>query len=89
MDRSVAEQARDRMLLGFHDIRIGNAPDNRLTKFIGINLPSVLPEARDRFDAFYDLLGAFGNADIGYEEFAARVRRRNAGEDEDADWEEL
>lgn len=31
----------------------------------------------------------FGDGEMDYEVFAARVRRRDAGQDEDADWEEL
>ena len=31
----LAEQAKDKELLGYHDIRLGNEPDQRLQKFIG------------------------------------------------------
>jgi hypothetical protein len=86
-DRELAELARDKNLLGYHDIRIGNQPDDRLLKFIGINLPRILPEARVRFDEYKDLLGVFGSGDIRYKEFAARARRRLEGRDEDSDWD--
>ncbi len=86
-DRELAELARDKNLLGYHDIRIGNQPDNRLLKFIGTNLPKILPEARDKFDDYKDLLGDFGSGDMPYDEFAARARRRSEGKDEDSDWD--
>jgi len=90
-DHDLAERARDRRLLGYHDIRVGNQPDARLVKFIGANLPSVLPGARERFDQYKDLLADYGNRSIRYREFAARVRRRSQGanEDSDIDWDEL
>jgi hypothetical protein len=34
---ALAERARDKNLLGFHDIRLGNQPDARLTKFLHEN----------------------------------------------------
>ena len=86
-DRDLAEKARDKNLLGYHDIRIGNQPDGRLLKFIGVNLPKILPEARDRFDDYKDLLGDFADGSMPYEEFSARARRRLEGRDEDSDWE--
>lgn len=87
-DRALADEARDRHLLGFHDIRVGNQPDGRLLKFTGTNLAKVLPEARDRFEEYKDLLAEFGAGPMGYEEFAGRVRRRSQGTNEDNDWDE-
>ena len=55
-EQELAAKARDKNLLGYHDIRTGNSPDSRLTKFIVVNLPSVLPQARERFDEYKDLL---------------------------------
>ena len=88
-DHDLATEARDKRLLGYHDIRVGNQPDTRLVKFIGTNLPSVLPAARERFEEYKDLLADFGDRTMEYKEFAARVRRRSQGTDEDSDWEEL
>jgi hypothetical protein len=81
----IAAQARDKNMLGFHDIRLGNQPDARLTKFLHENLPAVVPDARERFEAYVDLLSDYGNGIIAYDEFAARVRRRSQGIDEDFD----
>jgi hypothetical protein len=82
---AVAARARDKNMLGFHDIRLGNHPDDRLTKFLHDNLPAVVSEARERFETYKDLLADYGNGVIAYEEFAARVRRRSQGVNEDFD----
>ena len=49
-DRAIADQAKDKSLLGYHDIRIGADPDDRLLKFIGTDLYNVLPQARINFE---------------------------------------
>src|SRR5260370_4341153 len=54
-DRALGEQAQHKALLGYHDIRFGTEPDRRLIKFLGTDLPNVLPEARERFERFKDL----------------------------------
>ena len=87
-DEDLALKAKNKRLLGYHDIRVGDESDDRLRRFIEANLMDLLPAARERFDRFKDLLGAFGDGVIGYHEFAARVRRREAEVDEDADWED-
>lgn len=74
--------------MGYHDIRVGNEPDDRLRKFIGVNLPKVLPAACERFEEYEDLVTEFAYGDMEYDEFAARVRRRNAGTNEDFDEED-
>lgn len=86
-DRELADKARDKRLLGYHDIRVGNEPDDRLLKFIGTNLARVLPEVRERFDEYKDLMGDFADGSIKYAEFAARVRQRAQGVNEASDWE--
>lgn len=87
-DADLAEKAKHKNLLGYHDIRLGNVPDARLTRFIHENLPGLLDQARVQMDAYRDLLEAYAYKDIGYVEFAARVRRRRNGQNEDNDWPE-
>jgi hypothetical protein len=84
-DTPIADKARDKRLLGYHDIRIGNEPNERLIKFITTNLPKVAPAARAKFDSYKDLLSSFAFRMSSYDEFAARVRRRSQGENEDFD----
>ena len=85
----LAEKAKRKRLLGYHDIRVGNEPDSRLKTFITVNLPQILPSARVRFDQYNDLLEAFAVEDIRYEEFAGRVWRRSQGKNEGHDWDEV
>lgn len=83
--RDVAEQAKNKDLLGYHDIRLGTEPDSRLRRFVGRQLQSLLPEARERFDEYKDLLWEFACGEIDYKEFAGRSRRREQGVPEDFD----
>jgi len=82
-DQALAAQAADKRLLGYFDIRVGNEPDVHLQRFIQQNLPDVLPRARERFEAYKDLLGAYSTGTMSYPAFAARVRRRQSGVPED------
>ena len=98
---AIAAEAREKTLLGYHDIRVIDAPDAALTharlqKFIGENLPSILPEAREAFDRYKDLLCSYANGEYTYKEFAGRALRRSRGEEEDfvpddppPDWDDL
>jgi hypothetical protein len=47
---AIAERARNKRFLGYHDIRLGNQPDPRLITFLHTNLPKVVERARERFD---------------------------------------
>jgi len=80
-----AAKAADKMLLGYHDIRVGTDPDKRLLRFLHVNLPKILPAARERFDQYKDLLSDYASGPMEYAEFAARVRRRSEGAHEDFD----
>jgi hypothetical protein len=82
-DAALAGKLRDKTLLGYHDIRLGNQPDARLVKFITVNLPKVAAEARAKFRDYQDLIQAYADGSKEYEEFAGRVLRRWRGEDED------
>jgi hypothetical protein len=88
-DHSLADSAKHKDNLGYHDIRLGNTPDPRLIDFISNNLPATLPEQREKFDEYKDLVADFADGAMGYPEFAARVRRRKAGVNEDSDWPDV
>jgi hypothetical protein len=87
-EMDLAAKLREKTLLGYHDIRVGNDPDERLKKFLVTNLPKILPAARSRFEGHRDLLEAYARGNMPYKEFAARIRRRQKGVDEDHDLEE-
>ena len=77
-DEELAKQAKDKRLLGYHDIRIGNRPDARLMRFITENLPRLLPDAREKFQANRDLLEGYAGGEHAYEAFAAQVAQRRS-----------
>lgn len=85
-DEDLAVKVRHKDLLGYHDIRTGNLTDARLTRFFSKNLPAILDEAQAKVAKYHDLLWAFGAEKMPYEEFSARVRRRELGQPEDNDW---
>lgn len=87
-DAALADQARNKELLGYHDLRTGNTPDARLRKFIGTNLMAVAKDARTRYAEYRDILEPFAFGEMGYSEFAARIRRRSKGQNENHDWED-
>jgi hypothetical protein len=63
----LAERAKDKHLLGYHDIRLGNEPDDRMYLFAA-QLASLLPSARSKFDAGgRDALRAFAQGQITLE----------------------
>lgn len=74
-DRDLADSARDKTLLGYHDIRLGNEPDARLIKFFGTSLPGRLPLARRRFDSCKDLLAAYAAQEISNEDFSRHLTK--------------
>jgi len=82
-EAELAAKVRDKTLLGFHDVRLGNQPDARLVKFVTVNLPKVAAEARTKFQDHKDLLQAYAVGGMDYHEFAGRVLRRWRGENED------
>jgi hypothetical protein len=72
-DRELGEKAQNKGLLGYHDIRFGTEPDARLLKFLGKDLPNVLPSARERFDAMKDLHAEYGNQRIDYNNWVRKM----------------
>lgn len=74
-DAELASHVRDKRLLGYHDVRVGNEPDARLIKFLHVNLPAVLPKAREKFDEHKDLLKALGEG-LPYLDFHIELNTR-------------
>ncbi len=70
------------------DIKLGNDPGPHLTRFISEILPEDLPGARNRFGESRDLLERYAIGEMPYDEFAARIRRREQDTDEDSDWDD-
>lgn len=85
-DADLANRARHKDLLGYHDIRVSNEPDARMTRFFNEHLPVLVQTAKPKLEKYHDLLWAFATKEMAYAEFSARVRRRESGQKEDNDW---
>jgi hypothetical protein len=79
-DAKLAEQAKDKNLLGYHDIKVGNEPNDGLMKFFGKTLPRILPEARLRFDRCKDVLAAYARSEMSYPEFEGYLKATKRGQ---------
>jgi hypothetical protein len=79
-DEELAGKVREKRLLGYHDVRVGNEPDARLKKFVQVNLPNLWDEAREKFDENKELLCGFSNKTVSYGELVAKVRGRDEEE---------
>lgn len=88
-DAELAELVKQKSLLGYHDVLVGNEPDERLNKFLQTNLPNILGDARKKFDEKKHLLAEYANGPMKYGEFVARVRGRavEGPEEEDEGYE--
>ncbi len=80
---ALALRVRDKRALGYHDVRVGNEPDQRLLRFLHVNLPKLLPNAHRQFQRYKDLLCGYASGAYEYKSFAARVKRRMRGQPED------
>jgi hypothetical protein len=82
-DRVLGEQARNKTLLGYHDIRFGTDPDSRLDAFLGRHLPAVLPDARRRFQSLKELHDEYARGVISYREWKRQVLSREGLADDE------
>jgi len=75
-DAELAALAKDKNLLGYFDIRIGNEPDDRLTKFLHENLPVLVERALPKFQEHKDLLYDYASGKMSYLDFYVELRTR-------------
>lgn len=73
-DAELAIRARDKSLLGYHDIRVGNEPDARLNTFISINLPKLVDAARIKFETWKAEIEEYATGKITYSRFVAKLK---------------
>ncbi|MGB7727500.1 MAG: hypothetical protein WBL50_05675 [Candidatus Acidiferrum sp.] len=72
-DRELAALARDKNLLGFHDVRVGSEPDGRMSRFVVELLPDLVGGARSTFERFRNLHTAYGKSEIPYAEWVRGI----------------
>ncbi len=89
----LAALTRDKNLLGYHDVRVGNEPDKRLTKFIQ-QLPDLVAGAKRTFDKFNPPHVAYGRGLINYTEWVKLIlvhsgiwKKRNEAEPDEGSGE--
>jgi hypothetical protein len=82
-DAALAEQVRNKLTLGYSDVRIGNEPDARLLKFFADSLPSVGRQSREKFDDQKGLIEDYVRGNLSYAQFVAQLR----GNPEHDEWD--
>lgn len=73
-DAALAEQVRDKTLMGYADVRTGNEPDERLLKFFRDSIPSVAKESREKFNENKELISQYTQGEISYPKFVGKLR---------------
>jgi hypothetical protein len=75
-DSDLADLVRDKDLLGYHDVRAGNEPDGRMSRFVGELLPDLIGDARPRFEVFRGVHHAYGRGDLNYASWVRLILER-------------
>jgi hypothetical protein len=78
-DAQLAEKVRQKNLLGYHDVRVGNEPDRRMLRFCGELLPALVKDVRPTFLKFRDVHRAYGKGEIRYQEWLRELRKGGRG----------
>jgi len=77
-DQTLAAQVRQKLSLGYFDVRVGNEPDERMLRFFRSSLPSVAKRARERFELHRDYIRAFCDHRLTYSQLVAHLRGRDS-----------
>lgn len=76
-DAKLAEQVRNKNLLGYHDVRAGNEPDARMVRFMEKLLPELVKKARPAFEKFREAHRQYGKGTLSYREWVKRLQEGN------------
>jgi hypothetical protein len=76
-DEQLAELVRDKRMLGYHDVRTGNEPDDRMRRFVCQLLPELVEKAKPVFETFSSVHANYGNGKITYDEWVKEILVRN------------
>jgi hypothetical protein len=63
-DAGLAQMVKQKNLLGYHDVRVGNEPDARLVKFLCTDLPRLKEDAKPEFMKYRDVHLAYGKGKL-------------------------
>jgi len=72
-DAGLAQMVKQKNLLGYHDVRVGNEPDARLLKFLCTDLPRLKEAAKPEFMKYRDVHLAYGKGKIEYREWVREI----------------
>jgi hypothetical protein len=72
-DSDLADLARDKDLLGYHDVRVGNEPDRRMNRCVTDLLPDLVGDTRPTFEKFLDMHRAYGRGEVGYDVWVREI----------------
>jgi hypothetical protein len=78
-DARLAERVREKNLLGYHDVRVGNEPYRRMLRFFEELLPTLVKEVKPTFLKFREVHRAYGKGEIRYPEWLKELRKGGRG----------
>jgi len=76
-DKDLADLVRDKDLLGYHDVRVGNEPDERMNRFVTDLLPGLVGGARSTFEKFREVHRAYGRGQLYYKAWVREIMTRS------------
>jgi hypothetical protein len=72
-EAGLAQLVKQKNLLGYHDVRVGNEPDARMVKFICTDLPQLKEAAKPEFLKFKDVHLAYGKGEMEYRDWVREI----------------
>jgi hypothetical protein len=92
-DEDLAGLVKDKNLLGYHDVQVGNQPDRRLVRFIQQLLPHLVGGAKETFERFRELHRGYGKGEVSYTEWVKEILVSRGvwvkREEEEQRWDDL
>jgi hypothetical protein len=78
-EAELAQNVRQKDLLGYHDVRTGNEPDARMTRFVSELLPGLAVGARPTFTKFRVVHRAYGKGEMSYVQWFKELKQGTKG----------
>jgi len=78
-DAELAEKVREKNLLRYHDVQVGNEPDARMLRFFEKLLPTLVNEVKPTFQKFREVRRPYRKGEIGYQEWINTLRKEGRG----------
>lgn len=78
-EAKLAVQVREKNSLGYHDVRVGNAPDGRMQRFFGELLPTLVIKAKTEFQKFREVHRAYSKGEMNYAQWLKKLKEDGKG----------